>query len=65
MTYLLFYNQNIIVAYILCVLFCGVQAVHVLNYSALRNTVSATQIAPGLAVLNMFLPLSGGVLQPI
>ncbi|AJI73626.1 hypothetical protein FTDG_01650 [Francisella tularensis subsp. novicida GA99-3548] len=64
-TYLLFYNQNIIVAYILCVLFGGVQAVHVLNYSALRNTVSATQIATGLAVVNMFLPLSGGVLQPI
>ena len=64
-TYLLFYNQNIIVAYILCVLFGGVQAVHVLNYSALRNAVSATQIATGLAAVNMFLPLSGGILQPI
>ncbi|MDE5014586.1 MFS transporter, partial [Francisella tularensis subsp. holarctica] len=54
-TYLLFYNQNIIVAYILCVLFGGVQDVHVLNYSALRNTVSATQIATGFAVVKMFL----------
>ncbi|APC90897.1 MULTISPECIES: MFS transporter [Francisella] len=64
-TYLLFFNENIIIAYILCVLFGGVQAVHVLNYSALRNTVSVTQIATGLAIVNMFLPLSGGVLQPI
>lgn len=30
-TYLLFYNQNIIVTYILCVLFGSVQAVHVLT----------------------------------
>lgn len=64
-TYLLFFNTNVTMAYALCVLFGGVQAVHVLNYSALRNTVSATQIATGLAVVNMFLPLSGGMLQPI
>jgi len=64
-TYLLFFNTNITIAYLLCILFGGVQAVHVLNYSALRNTVSATQIATGLAVVNMFLPLSGGMLQPI
>lgn len=63
--YLLYFNTNITIAYLLCILFGGVQAVHVLNYSALRNTVSATQIATGLAVVNMFLPLSGGTLQPI
>ncbi|QIW09310.1 MFS transporter [Francisella sp. LA112445] len=64
-TYLLFFNHNITIAFILCILFGASQAVHVLNYSALRNTVSATQIATGLAVVNMFLPLSGGVLQPL
>ncbi|AJI53812.1 MFS transporter [Francisella philomiragia] len=63
-TYLLFFNTSFPVAVILCILFGAVQAVHVLNYSALRNTVSATQIATGLAVVNMFLPLSGGILQP-
>lgn len=63
-TYLLFFNTSFPVAVILCILFGSVQAVHVLNYSALRNTVSATQIATGLAVVNMFLPLSGGILQP-
>ncbi|WP_227806618.1 hypothetical protein [Francisella persica] len=35
------------------------------TYSELRNTISAKQIATGLAVVNMFLPLSGGILQPI
>lgn len=63
-TYLLFFNTSFPVAVILCILFGSVQAVQVLNYSALRNTVSATQIATGLAVVNMFLPLSGGILQP-
>ncbi|MDE5019001.1 MFS transporter, partial [Francisella tularensis subsp. holarctica] len=60
-----FYNQNIIVDYNLCVVVGGVQAVNVLNYSALSNTVSATQIATGVAVVNMFLTLSGGLLKPI
>ncbi|API86009.1 MFS transporter [Francisella uliginis] len=64
-TYLIFFNHNITIAFVLCILFGASQAVHVLNYSALRNTVSATQIATGLAVVNMFLPLSGGVLQPL
>ncbi|MED7819200.1 MULTISPECIES: MFS transporter [unclassified Francisella] len=64
-TYLIFFNHNVTIAFILCILFGASQAVHVLNYSALRNTVSATQIATGLAIVNMFLPLSGGVLQPL
>ena len=64
-TYLLFFNDSFILACILCVLFGGVQGVHTLNYSALRNTVSATQIATGLALVNVFLPLSGGILQPV
>lgn len=62
---LLYLNSNPYIAYALCILFGGTQAVHVLNYSALRNTVSPTQIATGLALVNLFLPLSGGVLQPI
>jgi predicted MFS family arabinose efflux permease len=64
-TYLIFFNHSVTIAFVLCILFGASQAVHVLNYSALRNTVSATQIATGLAVVNMFLPLSGGVLQPL
>ncbi len=64
-TYLLYFNTNLYVAFALCILFGGIQAVHVLNYSALRNTVKVTQIATGLALVNLFLPLSGGILQPI
>lgn len=64
-TYLIFFTPSLLISCALCVLFGGVQAVHVLNYSALRNTVPVAQIATGLAIVNIFLPLSGGILQPI
>lgn len=53
------------VVYGLCFLFGGVQSVHVLNYSILRSHVPVTQIGIGLALVNLFIPLSGAVLQPI
>lgn len=62
---LLYINPNKYILFILCILFGGCQAVHVLNYSALRNTVSPARIATALALVNLFLPLSGGTLQPI
>ena len=62
-TYLLFFNTSFPIAIVLCILFGAVQAVHVLNCSALRNKISTTQIATVLTVVNMFLPLSGGFLQ--
>ena len=62
---LLYINVNPYVALVLCVLFGGIQAVHVLNYSSLRKSVSPARIATALALVNLFLPLSGGVLQPI
>ena len=36
-----------------------------LNYSSLRKSVAPVRIATALALVNMFLPLSGGVLQPV
>jgi len=54
-----------ILLYVLCFVFGGVQSVHVLNYAALRMQVRVTEIATGLAIVNLFLPLSGGVLQPV
>ena len=62
---LLYLNTNQYMAFLLCVLFGGMQAVHVLNYSALRNTVPVVRIATALALVNLFLPLSGGILQPV
>ena len=64
-TALLYLNTNVYMAFLLCILFGGVQAVHVLNYSALRNTVAPVRIATALALVNLFLPLSGGILQPL
>ncbi|MFT4693394.1 MAG: MFS family permease [Francisella sp.] len=63
--FLLYINTNEYIAFLLCVLFGGSQAVHVLNYSALRNTVPVVRIATALALVNLFLPLSGGILQPV
>ena len=62
---LLYLNTNQYMAFLLCVLFGGMQAVHVLNYSALRNTVPVVRIATALSLVNLFLPLSGGILQPV
>ncbi|GAB4222855.1 MAG: MFS transporter [Francisella sp.] len=63
--YLLYFNHNIFIAYILCVIFGGIQAVHVLNFSIVRSFIPADKIATILAFINIFIPLSGGVLQPI
>ena len=62
---LLYLNANQYMAFLLCVLFGGMQAVHVLSYSALRNTVPVVRIATALSLVNLFLPLSGGILQPV
>lgn len=62
---LLYINTNLYIAFILCILFGGIQAVHVLNYSSLRKSVAPVRIATALALVNMFLPLSGGILQPL
>ena len=50
---------------ILCVLWGGMQAVHVLNFTILRTQINPMYIATGLAVVNLFIPLSGAILQPL
>ena len=62
---LLYINSNEYFAFFLCLLFGGMQAVHVLNYSTLRNTVSPACLATALGLMNLFLPLGGAVLQPL
>ena len=49
---------------ILYVLWGGMQGVHVLNFTILRSQVSSAYIATGLAMVNLFIPLSGAILQP-
>jgi len=53
-----------VVMSILCVLWGGMQAVHVLNFTILRSQISPMYIATGLAMVNLFIPLSGAILQP-
>lgn len=62
---LLYVSMPPAIVYALCFLFGGVQSVHVLNYSILRSHVPVAQIGIGLALVNLFIPLSGAVLQPI
>jgi MFS family permease len=50
---------------ILCVLWGGMQAVHVLNFTILRTQINPMYIATGLAMVNLFIPLSGAILQPL
>ncbi|MDE4971827.1 MFS transporter, partial [Francisella tularensis subsp. holarctica] len=53
-----------IIMCILCILWCGMQAVHVLNFTILRMHISPLYIATCIAAVNLFIPLSGAVLQP-
>ncbi len=61
---IVYFKLNPILMCFLCVLWGGMQAVHVLNFTILRNQVDAKYIATGLAVVNLFIPLSGAILQP-
>jgi MFS family permease len=63
-TAIVYLNLNPIVMCLLCVLWGGMQAVHVLNFTILRTQISPLYIATGLAMVNLFIPLSGAVLQP-
>ena len=40
------------------------QSAHVLNFTILRTQINTVYIATGLALVNLFIPLSGAVLQP-
>ncbi len=61
----LYYGHHLWLLYSACFLFGGMQAVHVLNFANLRHHVPAEQMGTGLAFINLFIPLSGAVLQPI
>lgn len=61
---IVYMHLNPILMCILCVLWGGMQAVHVLNFTILRAHISPLYIATGLAMVNLFIPLSGAVLQP-
>ncbi|QIW10835.1 MFS transporter [Francisella sp. LA112445] len=61
---IVYLHLNPVVMCILCVLWGGMQAVHVLNFTILRAHISPLYIATGLAMVNLFIPLSGAVLQP-
>lgn len=60
----LYLHVNPIIMCILCVLWGGMQAAHVLNFTILRQHISPMYIATGIAAVNLFIPLSGAVLQP-
>ncbi|WP_440993385.1 hypothetical protein [Cysteiniphilum litorale] len=41
------------------------QSAHVLNFSMIKGHVHDKQLGVGIAFINLFLPLSGAVLQPL
>lgn len=57
-------HVNPIIMCILCILWGGMQAVHVLNFTILRMHISPLYIATGISAINLFIPLSGAMLQP-
>ncbi|WP_150467894.1 MFS transporter [Francisella sp. SYW-9] len=61
---IVYMHADPVVMCILCILWGGMQAVHVLNFTILRAHISPLYIATGLAMVNLFIPLSGAVLQP-
>ena len=63
-TAIVYMHLNPAIMCVLCVLWGGMQAVHVLNFTILRAHISPLYIATGLAMVNLFIPLSGAVLQP-
>ncbi|AIT09421.1 MFS sugar transporter [Candidatus Francisella endociliophora] len=63
-TAIVYLHLNPILMCALCVLWGGMQAVHVLNFTILRTHISPMYIATGIAMVNLFIPLSGAVLQP-
>ena len=62
---LIYVDLNVYVIYLLCFLFGTVQSAHVLNFSMIKGHVSDKQLGVGIAFINLFLPLSGAVLQPL
>lgn len=63
-TAIVYLQLNPILMCVLCLLWGGMQSVHVLNFTILRTQINPVYIATGLAMVNLFIPLSGAVLQP-
>lgn len=63
-TAIVYLHLNPIFLCFLCILWGGMQAVHVLNFTILRTHISPMYIATGIAMVNLFIPLSGAILQP-
>lgn len=61
----IFFNLNPTLMCFLCFLWGGMQSVLVLNFTILRTQINPVYMATGLAIVNLFIPLSGAVLQPL
>lgn len=61
---IVYLHLNPVIMCLLCILWGGMQAVHVLNFTILRTHISPMYIATGIAMVNLFIPLSGAILQP-
>ena len=62
---LLYIKVNLITLCILCFLFGSVQSVHVLNFTIIARQVDKKNLGIGVAFINLFIPLSGAIFQPI
>jgi len=64
-TVLLYVQVSLTVALILCFMFGSVQSVHVLNFHLVHTNVKREQLGASIALVNLFVPLSGFLFQPI
>jgi Na+/melibiose symporter-like transporter len=62
---LLYIKVNLITLCILCFLFGSVQSVHALNFTIIARQVDKKNLGIGVAFINLFIPLSGAIFQPI
>ena len=62
---LLYVKVSIPMLFVLCFLFGSVQSVHVLNFTIITKQIDKKNLGTGIAFINLFIPLSGAILQPI
>jgi len=62
---LLYVKVSIPILFVLCFLFGSVQSVHVLNFTIITKQIDKKNLGTGIAFINLFIPLSGAILQPI
>jgi hypothetical protein len=62
---LLYFDIGTTGIFIICFMFGGFQAVHILNFAILKDIVDIKYLASAIAFVNMFTVAGGAIMQPI